>query len=241
MLHKTRGIALHSVAYNDAYLIIPVYTEEFGLVSYLAPRKRNKKSRFSPLLYQPLSILDLEVEHYPLRDIQKIKEAQSHLLLSELMFNPLKSSIVLFLAEFIYRISKELQANSLVFEFIVESLRVLDLLEEGIANFHLVFMIRMSRYLGFYPDADTYTEHSYFDLSDGVFVERATPFHPCLNLEESRIFRLLLRMNYENMSKFRLSRNDRGQIINRILEFYRLHLAAFTDMKSLQVLQDVFG
>ena len=241
MLHKTRGIALHSVAYSDTHIIIPVYTEDFGLVSYLAPRKRNKKSRTSQSLYQPLSILDLEVEHYPLRDLQKIKEAQRYLLLSELMFNPLKSSIVLFLAEFIYRISKELQANRQVFEFIVESLRVLDLLEDGIANFHLVFMIRMSRFLGFYPDADTYKEHSYFDLQDGIFVERAAPFHPHLNMEESRIFRLLLRMNYENMSKFRLSRSDRVHIINRIMEFYRLHLTAFADMRSLQVLQDVFN
>ena len=241
MLLKTRGIVLHSVAYSDAHIIIPVYTEDFGLVSYLVSRHRNKKSRASSLLYQPLSILNLEVEHYPVRDIQKIKEAQRHLLLAELMFNPMKSSIVLFLAEFIYRISKELQANRQVFGFIVESLRVLDLLEDGIANFHLVFMIRMSRFLGFYPDDDTYKEHSYFDLQDGVFVERPTPFHPYLNMEESRIFRLLLRMNYDNMSKFRFSRNDRVLIINRIFEFYRLHLVAFIDMKSLQVLQDVFN
>ena len=241
MLYKTRGIVLHSVAYSDAHIIIPVYTEDFGLVSYLASRNRNKKSRASSVLYQPLSILDLEVEHYPLRDLQKIKEAQRHILLSELMFNPLKSEIVLFLAEFIYRISKELQANRSVFEFILESLRILDLLEDGMANFHLVFIIRMSRFLGFYPDAGTYKEHSYFDLQDGVFVERTTPFHPYLNLEESRIFKLLLRMNYENMSKFQFSRSDRVHIINRIMEFYRLHLTAFADMRSLQVLQDVFN
>lgn len=232
---------MQSIAYSDTYMIIPIYTEDFGLVSYLISRSRSKKSRSSQLLYQPLSILDLEVEHFPLRDIQKIKEARRSTILPGLSFNPLKSTIALFLSEFIYGVSKDLQTNRPVFEFMLESLRILDLLDEGIANFHLVFMIRMSRFLGFYPNADTYKEQFFFDLTDGVFVEQIIPFHSCLEREESRIFMLLLRMTYENMTKFRFSRHERTRIINRILEFYRLHLTGFTDMKSLPILQDVFN
>ena len=241
MLHKTRGIILHSVAYSDTYKIIPVYTEEFGLISYLVANGRSKKSRNSQLLFQPLSVLDLEVEHYPLRNIHKIKEAKRHILLPDLSLNPLKSSICLFLSEFIYNISKDVQSNCLLFDFILESLQILDLLEVGIANFHLVFMIRVSRFLGFYPNVDTFVKGTHFDLQDGVFTRELKPFHLQLNVEESQVFFLLLKMNYQNMVKFRFSRHDRIQIINRILEFYRFHLTSLPEMKSLPVLQDIFN
>ena len=241
MLHKTRGIVLHSVGYSDSYSIIHVFTEEFGRVTYLTAKSKGKKTKVSNSLFHPLSVLDLEVEHLNLRDIHRIKEAKPHLLSTNILFDPVKSSISIFLAEFISKVVKDIQPNPLLFNYICDSIRVLDLLEQGTANFHLVFIFRMSRFLGFYPDVTEHKKGMFFDLQNGVFVGYK-PQHPhFLNPDDSEIFALLMRMDYSNMYSFKFSHTDRVNIINKVLEYYRLHLADFSELKSLEILQNLFS
>jgi DNA repair protein RecO (recombination protein O) len=240
MLYKTRGIVLHNQAYNDKYSIIRIYTEEFGRVAYIMPQTKGKRSKVRKSLFHILSVLDLEVEHQNSREIHKIKEAKLHIPLSGLLLDPVKCSIGIFLAEFILKLAKDAQSNKHLFQFMYHSIRVLDLLEKGTANFHLVFMIQTSSFLGFFPNVEGYTNGMYFDMQSGVFV-RNRPVHPhYLKENDSKTFLLLLRMNYENMHTFRFSRYERADIISRILEYYRLHLSDFPELKSLNVLQDVF-
>ena len=240
MLHKTRGIVLHCFTYNDKYAITQIYTEEFGRVSYLIAKTKGKHTKVPKSLFHALSVLDLEVEHKNLRDIQRIKEAKVHLPLSSILFNPVKSTVSIFLAEFIFLTTKDVQPNKNLFDFICQSIRIFDLADSSVANFHLVFMIRLSIFLGFYPNAEGYMPHMFFDMQNGEFV-RTKPFHPhFLNPDDSRVFLLLLRMNYENMHTFSLSGKQRVDIINRILEYYKLHLSDFPEMKSLEVLQSFF-
>ncbi|MDL2223893.1 DNA repair protein RecO C-terminal domain-containing protein [Bacteroidales bacterium OttesenSCG-928-M06] len=241
MLHKTRAIVLYNLNYNDAYFIVHTYTEEFGPVSYLTSRSKGKKSRIPKSLFYPLSVLELEVEHYNLRDIQRLKEAKQHVSFLSLISNPVKSTISIFLSEFISKIIKESSPNRLLFDYIFQSLRILEMIEKDYANFHLVFMIRLSQFLGFYPDSRDYMKGMYFDMQNGMFV-RYKPMHiHFLNPDESQVFYNLLRMNYENMASFKFSRHERKTIIYRILEYYRLHLIHFPDIKSLEILHEVFG
>jgi len=240
MLHKTRGIVLHSFTYNDQYAITQIYTEEFGRVAYLTTKSKGKHTKVPKSLFHALSVLDLEVEHKNLRDIQRIKEAKVNLPLSSILFDPVKSTICIFLAEFISHITRDIQPNKTLFDFICQSIRVFDLADNGVANFHLVFMIRVSTFLGFYPNAEEYIPNMFFDMQNGEFV-RTKPFHPhFLNPDDSRIFLLLLRMNYENMHTFSFSGKQRVNIINRILEYYKLHLSELPEMKSLEVFQSFF-
>ena len=240
MLYKTQGIVLHSFTYNDKYAITHIFTEEFGRIAYLTAQSKSKQSRAPKSLFHALSVLDLEVEHKNLRDIQRIKEAKMSLPLGNILCNPVKSAISIFLAEFISHITKDRQPNKTLFDFIYQSIHVFDLAEKGIANFHLVFMIRLSIFLGFYPNAEGYMPNMFFDMQNGEFV-RTKPFHPYfLNPDDSRVFLLLLRMNYENMHVFSFSGKQRTNIINRILEYYQLHLSALPEMKSLEVFQSFF-
>jgi len=240
MLYKTRGIVLHSFTYNDKYAITQIYTEEFGRVSYLTAKSKGKQTRAPKSLFHALSVLDLEVEHKNLRDIQRIKEAKVSLPLSSILSDPVKSTVSIFLAEFIFHITKDIQSNKTLFDFICQSIQIFDLAEAGVANFHLVFMIRSSIFLGFYPNIEGYMPDMYFDMQNGEFV-RTKPFHPYfLNPDDSRVFLLLLRMNYENMHTFSFSGKQRVGIINRILEYYKLHLSEFSEMKSLEVFQNFF-
>jgi DNA repair protein RecO (recombination protein O) len=152
-----------------------------------------------------------------------------------------KSTIGIFLAELTGKVATDAQPDQRLFDFILESIRILEMLEKDYTNFHLVFMIGLSRFLGFYPDSSGYRPGMYFDMRSGVFASYK-PTHPhFLNPDESRVFFNLLRMNYENMALFTFSRHERKDIIYRILEYYRIHLNRLPEIKSLEILHEVFG
>jgi DNA repair protein RecO (recombination protein O) len=240
MLYKTKGIVLHNSIYSDIYSITLIYTEEFGQVSYLTARSKSRKTKVPKSLFHSLAILDLEVDHQNLRDIQRIKEAKAHIPLISMLNNPVKSAIGVFLSELISKVIKEVQANKILFNFLFQSIRILELTEKSCANFHLVFMVALSRFLGFYPDDSGYQEGMFFDMHNGVFV-MYKPSHPYfLNPDDSRFFYKLLRITYENMTAFKLTGVERKMIITAILEYYRLHLTHLPEIKSLEILHEVF-
>ena len=219
MLCKTRGIVLHSIPYNDKYSIIYMYTEAFGRASYLVARSRGKKSSVSKALFMPLSVVEMEVEHLNKRDLHRIRETKLCYPLTDVFCNPVKNILALFLSEILFRVVKETEPDSRLFEYLFESIQLLELSDKGVANFHLVFLLR---------------------LLHGVFVDRIPMHRHYLNRQESVVFARLLKISFENMSLYSFSRQDRVSVINRILEYYRLHLPDFPEIKSLSVMQSLF-
>jgi DNA repair protein RecO (recombination protein O) len=240
MLSKTRGIVLHTVPYNDKYSIIHVYTEFFGRVSYLAARKRGRKTMTPHALFLPLSVIEMEVEHLNTREIQRIREMKACYPLTDIPAHPVKNMVALFLAEILYRAVRTKEPDSRLFEYLYESIRWLELTEQGVANFHLVFLIHLVRYLGVYPNVESYRTGYFFDMMNGEFIIQRPEHRYHLDEAESLIFYRLLRMNYVNMAVYAFSRHDRLQIIHRILEYYQLHLSDFPEIKSLPILQSLF-
>jgi DNA repair protein RecO (recombination protein O) len=242
MLHKTKGIVLHSLSYNDRYRIVHIYTELFGRIAYLVSRPKGRRTPTSSaaLLFQPFAVLELEVEHQNTRELQRIREVRPSPPLCSIPFDPIKTPVALFLAEFLHNVLKDIQANRPLFEFVSQSIAVFDLLSDGIANYHLVFMIKLSRFLGFYPNDEGYRAGMFFDMRHGVFVD-SRPIHSAhLSAADSQIFLLLLRMNYRNMHAYSFSRHDRINIIHRIVDYYKLHFGSPIELKSLDVLQTIF-
>lgn len=176
MLCKTRGIVLHSIPYNDKYSIIYMYTEAFGRASYLVARSRGKKSSVSKALFMPLSVVEMEVEHLNKRDLHRIRETKLCYPLTEVFCNPVKNILALFLSEILFRVVKETEPDSRLFEYLFESIQLLELSDKGVANFHLVFLLRLLHYLGIYPNVESYVAGSCFDMLNGVFVDRI-PMH----------------------------------------------------------------
>ena len=240
MLVKTRGIVLHTIPYNDKYSIVYTYTEAFGRVSYLVARSRSKKSTVSKALFMPLSVLDMEVEHFNKRDLHRIKETKICYPLNELFCNPVKNVLALFLSEVLFRVVKDTEPDTRLFDYLYKSIHLLENTEKGIANYHLVFLLSLLHYLGIFPNIESYRDGSYFDMLNGVFSDR-TPLHRhYLDKGESTVFARLLKMSFENMALYSFSRQDRVSIINRIFEYYRLHLPDFTEIKSFSVMQTLF-
>ena len=132
------------------------------------------------------------------------------------------------------------EPDSRLFEYLFESIQLLELSDKGVANFHLVFLLRLLHYLGIYPNVESYVAGSCFDMLNGVFVDRIPMHRHYLNRQESVVLARLLKISFENMSLYSFSRQDRVSVINRILEYYRLHLPDFPEIKSLSVMQSLF-
>lgn len=239
MLFKTEGIVLGTTSYSDTYSIAHLFTRDFGRVSYLLPMSHGKKTKIRSSLFFPLSVLHLEVEHMPLRDVQRLKEVERQFPLYELCTNITKVSLAFFISEFLSVVLRESDKNELTFGYLKNSIETLEVAEKGLANFHLALMIGLTRFLGIYPNTEFSGDHSYFDLQHGEFVV-SEPLHAYyLKRNESAYLRDLNRINYGNMHLFKLSRNNRNEIVDQLLDYYRLHIYNFPPLKSLEVLREL--
>lgn len=239
MLYKTEGVVLSTNPYSDTYSITHLFTRDFGRVSYLLPVSRGKKTKIRSSLFFPLSVLRLEVEHLPLREIQRLKEAERQFPLYDLCTNMTKMSLAFFIAEFLSMVLRESDNNELTYDYLKNSIETLEAAEKGIANFHLAFMMGLTRFLGIYPNTEESSGYPFFDLQHGEFVV-SEPMHPnYLNRTDSSYLRDLYRMNYGNMHLFKLSRHNRNAIVEKFLNYYRLHVYNFPALKSLEVLREM--
>ena len=241
MYQKLTGIVLHTLKYNDTSNIVDIYTEQVGRASFLVKIPRSRKSGVSSVFFQPLSMVELEADVRPTSNLHRIREAKQLYPFRSLPYHPYKSCIAMFLAEFLYRALKEEASNEPLFAYLTYSIRWLDECEgRPFSNFHLVFLMRLSRFLGLYPNVEDYTEGCYFDMLNACF----TPFLPkggaFLKPDEASRIRLLLRMNYETMHLFGMSRMERNRCLMVINDYYRLHIPDFPLLRSLDVLKELF-
>ena len=239
MLLKTEGIVLGVSSYSDTYSIARVFTREFGRVSYLLPKARGRRAKIKSSLFFPLSLLRMEVEHLPLRDIHRLKDTERLVPLYDLCTDMTKVSLAFFLAEFLSHVLRESDRNEHTFDFVRNSIETLEAAHKGLANFHLAFMVGLTRFLGIYPNMDNGEESRYIDMLHGEYVNRVPPHPHYLKQQEGAYLHLLQRVNYHNMHRLRLSRDDRNLIVDRLLTYYRLHLYDFPRLKSLDVLREL--
>ena len=240
MLIKIKAIVLHCLAYNDTTNIVHLYTEDFGRMSYLASKPRRKKSNLKNAFFQPLSLVEIEADHQGSHQIQRIKEIRSIYNFSGIPYDPGKNAISLFLAEVLYRSLRETEKNTILFNFLSQSIQFLDLCEKGLANLHLVFLVKLTRYLGFYPNVEEQQPHWYFDLQGGTFTPTRPLHNAWLTPEQASDFARLMRMNFDNMYAFQFERHQRVEILRQMLNYYRMHLTDFPNIKSLSVLQELY-
>lgn len=242
MWQKSHGVVLNIVKYSDKSNIVHVYTESGGQMSFLIPASRRaRRTSVNPALFRPFSLIEFEADIRPKSSLSPIREARIWYPLDSLPYHPYKTGIAMFLAEFLCRVLQEEGGNEPLFAYLVNSVRWLDACERDFSNFHLVFLMRLSRFLGFYPNLEHYVEGAFFDLLNACFVE-SRPYHgQFLSEEDSSHLVKLMRMNYETMHLFAMSRAERNRCLEVIVGYYRLHLPSFPDLKSLSVLKELFA
>lgn len=240
MLVKTRAIVLRSIKFGDSSIIVDVFTESNGRLSFITHIGKSKTAKIKKQFFQSFAILDIECDIRPRSQLQHIKEVRFLYSFSSIPFDVYKLSISLFLSEFLIYSLKEEQANVPLFEYIVYSIKWLDQSKDRFSNFHLVFLMRLSRFLGFYPNLSDYGENRWFDLRSGCFCQSAPVHGDVLEPDEAKNICIMMRMNYETMHLYTMSRKERDRCIEVMLHYYRLHLPVFPDLKSFDVLKELF-
>ncbi len=240
MLYKTSGIVLHSIKYGDTSCIAHIYTEKFGRQSFLVKGAYNKKATVKASLFYPLNILEMEIYHKPNANLQKIKEAQNFPIYQQIPFHSQKSTIAFFLAEILYKTLHEEEANSRLFHFIYSALQMLDLKTTSVANFHLIFMLQLSKFGGFFPNNNCSQVNSVFDLLNGSYVSEIPAHQHFIPVDESKIFSTLINKGLDQLDTIKLSREMRQFFLNKLIEFYQLHIEGMGNINSLGVLKEIF-
>lgn len=241
MLEKSKAIVLNSLKYGESQMIVDLFTEIHGRMAFMVRVAQNGRAQMKKQFFQPLTLLDIEFDYRPARSLQKLKSATVAFPFRSLPFDMAKIAIALFVAEFTTHATRSEQADDALYGFVENSVRWLDACDTGFANFHIIYMLHLTRFIGFYPNADDYKPGDYFDMRDGCFTA-SQPLHPdFLAPDEAQKIGLLLRLNYATMRLLRLTRDERNRCLDVTLAYYRLHQPGFPDMKSLEVLRELFG
>ena len=241
MILKSKAIVLRSMKFGDASLIIDMFTEQEGRISFITRIPKTAKGKIKKQYFQPLTLLELEFDYRPHTSLQHIKEARILHPYSSIPFDPIKSAILLFLSEFLFHVTRSEQQNLQLYNYVCASLQWLDGAARSYANFHLVFMMRLSRFIGFFPNLEAYHEGVCFDLRTASYTH-SIPLHTDYLLPtEATAIHQLIRMDYENMHLFRLSRHDRNRISDTVLHYYRIHVPDMPELKSFQVMRELFS
>ena len=240
MVEKFEGIVLRTLKYNDSLMIADIYTAQRGRMSFLVPVSHSKRSRVRSVLFQPLSMLSFTAAVKTGRTLSRIGEVQPYSMYSSINNDVVKSAIALYLAELLSHALREDGRDDSLFTFLDRSFTLFDNLEHGYADFHLVFMVQLLRFLGIYPNLENYTPVCYFDLAQGC-ATREHPLHPHFLLpDDAQPFVNLLRTGYDSMHLLSLNRKLRGEYLATLSMYYQLHVPEFPELKSAAVLRELF-
>jgi DNA repair protein RecO (recombination protein O) len=237
MLHKTPGIVLQTIKYSETSIICRIYTRELGLQSYMVKGVRTGKPSSKAPLFRPINILDLVVYRKDRKGLQHIKEYQLGHLYSSLPFDIIKSSIALFIIEVLSKVIKDEEPDADLYDFAEETLKELDALDKTDPNFHLYFLLRLSRFLGFLPSGEYDPPYEYFDLKEGSFVPGPATHGYQIGPPYSGYISVLLEEN----EPVEITNRERNTILDYLLQYYAFHLSDFGGMQSHKILHEVLG
>jgi len=244
-LHKSKGIVFRTVKYGDTSLIVTVYTEMFGVQSYIVSgvRTSTKKGPGKANLFQPTAILDMVVYHNELKHLQRIREFKWGYLYKHIFFDVVKNAVALFMIELLQKCLRQPEPNPELFYFIEDAFIHLDEAEGPVlANYPLFFTLHLAGFFGFRIE-DTYSErNSVLDLQEGIFVSEHPHHLHFLEGNYAYITSQLLRVRQPaELSELPLNQDIRRQLLQAYRIFYALHIPDFGEMKTLGILQTIIG
>ena len=239
MIAKTNAIVLSKLKYGENDLIIKCYTKQFGVVSFLQKGiLKSKKGKVKKAYFQLLSQLQLEITYQDNRSLQYIKEVKPHVIYTTLHTNIYKSTIVMFLAEVLSTSLQEEEENESLYEYLETTLQWLDM-QESCSNFHLLFLLKLTKHLGFYPEQNTIST-SFFNLKDGSFEEKPTDLYSISGVNLT-LLKQLLGTIFDDLSAIKINATQRQAFLTMLLLYFDLHLGSFKKPKSLEIFNQVFN
>ncbi len=221
MQDKARGIVVHTVRYGDSSVIADIYTDKYGMLSFMVKTKKRGRDAVRNLLLCPLAIVEVDFDYREGKNLLKIDDVRLVEAYHSLPYHPVKAAIALFLSEFLLHALRNEQSNLDLFAFVVSSMLWLDNRADRFANFPITFLLRLTRFLGIWPSEE-----------EVLLI---------LHNDERHAVKYLLRMNYGTMHLFRFTRSERSRLMQVVNDYYRLHVASFPELKSVAVLREVLS
>lgn len=239
MIISTKAIVISAIKYGDHHLIVKCFTEQEGAKSYLLRGiLSSKKKQLKPAYFQPLTQLNIVANHRNNQSLNAIKEAGIRNHYTSLFVDIYKQSIVLFLSEILNYSIQEEEENLPLYHYLETAFIWLDT-NKGISNFHLVFLLNLTKYLGFYPELNN-SNFNYFDLSEGNFTNHLPRFN-FIKGDDLLEFNKLLGINFDTIDTVKFNSKSRQQVLSILIQYYELHLNGFRKPKSLEVLKALFN
>lgn len=240
MLEKVRGIVLHHIKYKESSAIIHAYTDLHGRQSYIINNVRGKKGQHRSNLLQPLFFLEMEVYHKPVREMQRVKEFSQYISFRNIPFDISRSTQAMFIAEILYKSLKEEEANPELFDFLLHAIQWFDTSEEQQILFHILFMVQLTKYLGFFPENNYNANSCYFDLRNGQFTGAAQVHPYIINKDVSAELHKLLKKSFSNIGSLKIPHDMRASLTDSLLDYYRFHIQDFGKLRSISVLKEIY-
>lgn len=241
MLHKTRGIVLHTTEYSESSIIASIFTAQFGVQSYIVNSVRSRRAKTKSSLFQPLTIVDLVVYHKADKGLQRIAEINAGYKFSSLPYDIVKSSIAIFLAEVLYRCIREEEPHTSLFEFTETAIKFMDMHDCSFSNFPMFLLIQITYHLGSYPSGEYSEQSQVFNLQEGVF-QNTIPNHIYYTPPDvTKTISEIIKSGFNSFDKIKITTDMRSRAFNALITFYELHHTHGTRLKSQKILSEIFS
>ncbi len=241
MIYKTQGIVVKNTKYGETSMISKIFTKEFGLQSYIINGVRKRKPRFSPSLLQPASLLKMVVYHKDNKNIQRVKELKAAHIYQQLPFHVIKSSLVLYVLEIFYKSIDGSLRSPHLFDFLLHAFKFFDQKKSGIANFHLLFLVKLTKHMGFYPTNNFNEDTPFFNIKKGKFYSNIPSHDKFLTTTQSRNFSVLLDSNFSSFDQIQLSLPVRKQLTKALEQYYKWHIMGPKQLNSRPIIEEILN
>lgn len=240
MYDKLKGVVLHTIKYSDKNSIVHIFTDKHGKMSFLLPQGSGKATRMRNSMFLPLSLIEFDTKISSGRNIFSLKEVRTLTPLSNIYCDPIKNAIGMFMTELLSRVVQGGEENDALFRYLFATIQLLDKTDHGVSNFHICFLYNLGVFLGIQPDTATYQDGYWFDMTNGVFTAAPSLLGDSLSPDEARTIMMLSRMSFSNLHIFEFNRNQRNQILDLMLRYFQLHNSTWGNLKSPDILKQLF-
>lgn len=237
--YTTTGVVLHTLKYGDNSLIAFVLTEKLGRRSFMIRGVKGRHGGNRMALLQPMFVVEFEASHSTKSDMDLVRDVRCAVPLVSMPFDIVKSTVAMFMAEVLYRLVRDVELDSSLFEFVCDAVQRLDDASSGVANFHLKFLVELSRHLGFYPSGE-YREGDYLDIREGCFIGSMPLSGDAMSVENSRILAQVMAADFDSLATVQLNRTSRDGFLMAMLDYFDFHLDSVHTIRSVEILRAVF-
>ena len=239
-MYQSKAIVLNQLKYSETSLIIKMFTEKEGLLSFIVKGVRGKKGKLRTAQFQAPNLLEITYSSAKKSNLKYLTELRITEPFTSLLFNPVKRSIAMFITELIQKCIKEEEANKELFRFIYDSIHWLDLCKANSSYFHLYFMMKFTKYLGFFPMLEGFQPKGFFDLEQGIFLSYPPVHKHFISGKQLLAWQELAFASIEEISLIQLPQQIKRSLLGSLITYYQIHMIHFKELNSHHVLQTIF-